>query len=141
LAAVLLAVATPTLYTAEATYVQYITSKKVGFEAETVTFSTTAFISIFLIIYAGSYQWVHKEFDIELLYRGVFGSFFDVIGIACMETAFSKGPAGAVSALLSVESLLMMIYDSVFMRKWPSILEFVGFFIGIEGVLIMIFPV
>jgi drug/metabolite transporter (DMT)-like permease len=62
------------------------------------------------------------------------------MGIVCMQIAYSKGPAGAVSALLSVESLLMLIFDSVHLMKWPSPLEFGGFFIGISGVLIMIFP-
>lgn len=52
----------------------------------------------------------------------------------------SLGPAGPASALLAMNSLILLVYDAVKNSKPPTLAEYVGLVLGLFGSLILVIP-
>ena len=87
--------------------------------------------------------WYWKEVDTfkkDLFVIGIFGSIFDSIGKACVQKAYSKGPAGPVGAFVELNNVILVIFEACRLWQLPKNLEFVGFAFGIIGALILCMP-
>ena len=71
---------------------------------------------------------------------GFFGSIFESVGKACILKAFSKGPAGQVSALVELNNVLLVVFEAARLAKLPKNLELLGFLIGMFGAMVLCIP-
>lgn len=83
--AVLFGILTPCFFVASGLFIKHLTSPKVGFDAMTISFSTSCFSSILILIIGVSWYWREVEtLNKRLFIIGFFGSIFDSCGKACI---------------------------------------------------------
>ena len=137
----LFGILTPCFFVASGLFIKHLTSAKVGFDAMTISFATSCSTSILILIIGASWYWQSVEvFNKRLFIIGFFGSIFDSCGKACIQQAYSKGPAGPVSAFVELNNVVLIIFEAIRYRKLPNSLEFVGFIFAIVGALILCIP-
>jgi uncharacterized membrane protein len=132
---------TPCFFVASGLFIKHLTSARVGFDAMTISFASSCFSSIIIMIVGVSWYWREVDsFKKNLFIIGIFGSMFDAIGKAFVQKAYSKGPAGPVSAFVELNNVFLVIFEGL--RQWqlPRSLELLGFLLGIVGALILCVP-
>ena len=139
--AVLFGILTPCFFVASALFIKHLTSPKVGFDAITVSFASSCTMSIVVIILGVTWYWKEVDtFNRRLFIIGFFGSIFDTCGKACIQRAYSTGPAGPVSAFVEMNNVVLVIFEAIRARKMPNYLEFIGFILAIVGALVLCIP-
>ena len=71
---------------------------------------------------------------------GLLGSVFDTLGKACIQNAYSNGPAGPVAAFVEINNVFLVLYECFRMLQLPTALESIGFILGIFGALVLSVP-
>ena len=139
--AVLFGILTPCFFVTSALFIKHLTSKEVGFDAMTVSFATSSATSVLIIIIGAAWFWQEVEtFNKRLFIIGFFGSILDTCGKACIQRAYSKGPAGPVAAIVECNNVLLILFEAIRTKRVPNYLEFLGFLCAILGALIMSIP-
>jgi drug/metabolite transporter (DMT)-like permease len=139
--AVMFGLLTPVFFVASGLFIKHLTSPKVGFDAMTISFATSFFSSTLIIILGASWYWQTVAiFNTRLFVIGIFGSIFDSVGKACIQKAYSKGPAGPVSAFVELNNVFLVVFEAARYWKLPRLLELVGFVLGIFGALVLCIP-
>lgn len=131
---------TPCFFLAQSFYTKFITQPKYNFDAKTASFGTSSVTSFFVIYLGVIWYWRSvKPFDCTLFLYGIAGSILDNIGKSFIQSAFSNGPAGPVTAIVEMDNIILVIFDAI--RTWslPSGLEILGFILGIIGALCFAF--
>jgi uncharacterized membrane protein len=132
---------TPCFFVASGLFIKHLTSPRVGFDAITVSFASSCFTSIIVMIVGVTWYWKEVDtFKKDLFIIGIFGSIFDSVGKACVQKAYSKGPAGPVGAFVELNNVFLVIFEACRLWQLPKNLEFVGFAFGIIGALILCMP-
>ena len=111
------------------------------FDATTLTFSSVGVICSINMIIAVTWYWQQIEtFNMYFFKVGLIGSFIDFIGLVSLQTAFTIGPGGPVSALSCFRALILIIIEVVKTHECPKIMEIVGFVIGFLGSIVLVIP-
>jgi hypothetical protein len=92
---------------------KHLTSKRVGFDALNVTFSTISTVNVLVMIISIFYFAKVGQFDWYLFAIGLTGSFLDTLGIVAITRAFSCGPAGLIAALATSTNLFLTIVEAI----------------------------
>ena len=115
--AVIVALITPIFFIISSLFIKHLTSPRVGFDAMTISFGSSSFTCILILILGYFWFWQYIElFNSKLFIIGIFGSIFDSIGKACIQKAYSKGPAGPISAYVDINNVLLLVFEAV--RYW-----------------------
>ena len=115
--AVLFGLLTPVFFVTSGLFIKHLTSPRVGFDAMTISFATSFFSSTLIIILGVAWFWRYVEvFNTRLFVIGIFGSIFDSVGKACIQKAYSKGPAGPVSAFVELNNVFLVVFEAA--RYW-----------------------
>lgn len=131
---------TPCFFLAQSFFTKFITQPKYNFDARTATFGTSSVTSFIVLLIGVFWYWRSVQpFDTKLFLIGIVGSILDTIGKSFIQTAFSRGPAGPVTAFVEMNNIWLIVLDSI--RTWtlPSWLELLGFLLGISGGLCFVF--
>lgn len=104
-----------------------------------LSFTSYIVVNIIVLIPAIPY-WVLVDFDATLFWIGVVGSIINTLGLVAVQNALSTGPSGPVSALCTVNNVLLVIVESIKTGKVPNPYEFAGLFAGMFGALILVIP-
>ena len=112
---------TPCFFLAQSFYTKYITSPRFNFCARTVCFGSSATTSFIVLIVGVSWYWrkVHP-LDPQLFLIGIAASMVDTVGNACLQTAFSKGPAGPITAMVEMNNVFLVVLDAVRTNSMPT---------------------
>ena len=79
----------------------------------TISFASSCFSSIIIMIIGVTWYWREVDtFKKDLFIIGIFGSIFDSVGKACIQKAYSKGPAGPVSAFVELNNVFLVIFEA-----------------------------
>ena len=135
----LFGVFTPVFFSLNGVLTKHITSEKIGFDATNITFTAYLLVNIFLLIFAIPY-WTIVNFDKKLFWIGLFGSVINVLGLVCIQNALAKGPAGPVSAIAAVSTLLVVIIEAIINHKMLNFMELIGVILGFFGAMILVIP-
>jgi drug/metabolite transporter (DMT)-like permease len=139
--AVLFGLLTPVFFVTSGLFIKHLTSARVGFDAMTISFATSCFSSTLIMILGIAWFWQEVEvFNKKLFIIGIFGSIFDSVGKACIQKAYSKGPAGPVSAFVELNNVLLVVFEGLRYWQLPKSLELIGFLLGIIGALVLCIP-
>ena len=139
--AVMFGFLTPCFFTASGLFIKHLTKPSVGFNPITISFSTSFIVSLFIMIAGVTWFWRYVEnFQKDLFILGLFGSIFDTAGKACIQKAYSRGPAGPVAAFVEMNNVLLVIIESIRLLQMPKFLEILGFIFGITGGLTLCIP-
>lgn len=85
--------------------------------------------------------WLHvSRPNTQILLLSTIGSLIDIMSIALVYIALSKGPGGPITAICSMSSVLAMFIEAVRHRKLPSWLEFLALVFGLLGALEFVVP-
>ena len=80
-------------------------------------------------------------FDWGLWVNGFFASFFNLIGCMFAICCFSTGaPIGPASALISTQTILVVIVASISAMTVPSAMQIIGLCCGLFGALLLTVP-
>ena len=71
---------------------------------------------------------------------GFFGSIFDSCGKACIQKAYSNGPAGPIAAFVELNNVVLIIKEAIMYKRIPNYLETLGFIFAIIGALVLCIP-
>ena len=71
---------------------------------------------------------------------GLAGGFLDSVGIVCCSKAYSEGPCGIVSAIITLINLILTIIEAIKHNRNLSQMEWVGLVLGIYGALLLAVP-
>jgi len=120
---------------------KHTTSPAIGFDAKTISYTTSAFASTVILLVGILWYWRCVEpFSKKLFFIGIAGSILDTMGKSFIVSAYSKGPAGPVSACVELNNILLVIGESIRNRVAPTKLEIIGFFLGIGGGMVFSIP-
>jgi hypothetical protein len=76
---------TPCFFVTSGLYIKHLTSKRVGFDAITISFASSCLSSIIVMIVGVTWYWREVDtFKKHLFVIGIFGSIFDSVGKACI---------------------------------------------------------
>lgn len=127
-------------YTAEAMLAKHLTRERIGFDSLNVTFSTILAVNSLALI--GSIFYFSKVggFTTYLFWAGLAGGFFDSVGIVCCSKAYSLGPCGLVSAIITSINLFLTIIEAIKHQRDLSFWEKVGLSLGLYGALVLAVP-
>jgi hypothetical protein len=93
---------------------KHLTSKRIGFEALSVSFTTITLVNLLTMIGAIFYfNNANHTINPKLFLIGFIGSFFDTIGIVCVTKAFTYGPAGLISALCTSTNIILTVIEAI----------------------------
>jgi drug/metabolite transporter (DMT)-like permease len=109
------------------------------FNASTLSFSAMGFVGFLTLIVFIFYSVLYGV-NVRLLIIGLVGSIINCVGIVCLSNASSKGPAGPVQALTSIQTILFTIVMALFYMQIPKNIEIVALLIGIYGSLFLSIP-
>lgn len=145
--AVIFAIITPLGFAVNAQFVMFLTSelnfdtksiKRWQFSAATVMSTITlAIAAVFWYFNPDSYYF---SFNLNLFWWGLGGSVINILGIVSLQIAISTGPAGPISAFVSLSNVFLTVLECFYYKKGLKITEWVGFFVGFIGVLILVLP-
>jgi drug/metabolite transporter (DMT)-like permease len=139
--AVMFGFMTPCFFVSSGLFIKHLTKPSVGFDPITISFSTSSVVSLIIMILGASWFWqVVEKFQTDLFLLGLVGSIFDTIGKACIQKAYSRGPAGPVSAFVEMNNVLLVIIEALRMMRSPHPIEIVGFACGIGGGMTLCIP-
>lgn len=116
-----------------------------NFNPKRIQMGSATLVSSFVLV-AGLLFWKWNEespelsFDLNLFYWGLFGSIINIMGITSLQVAISMGPAGPISAFVSMSNVLLTILEAIYYQKRLELSETFGFFIGFSGVLFLVIP-
>ena len=118
-----------------------MTQPKVGFDATTLSFGSSAVGGALILIVALSWYWPCVEpFDPTLFGVGLAASILDTIGKAFIQRAFAAGPAGIVGAFVEINNIVLILIETVRERRVPSGLEWGSFVLATVGALWFVIP-
>lgn len=138
---VMFGVLTPVFFVTSGLFIKHLTSKRVGFDAMNISFSTTLSGSSVILIVGILWYWrVDAVFNKRLFFIGMFSSIFDTFGKACIQRAYSRGPAGPVSAFVEINNVFLIIFECCRLWKLPNWMEFMGFLFGFFGAIVLTVP-
>lgn len=125
---------TPCFFLAQSFFVKFITQPKFGFDAKTASFGSSSSTSFIVLLIGIFWYWrTVKPFDPKLFLIGLAGSICDSIGQSMIQQAFSRGPAGPVTACVEMNNIFLVVLDALRTMSLPSHLEIIGFVLGITG--------
>ena len=121
---VLFSLITPIFFVVGTLFVKYLTSPSVGFDPFTLTFGYTGITNSLTLLVGILWFWsAENPVNKELFVRGFFSSIFDNLGLAFEDKATSIGPAGPISGLISLNSVLLTIYEAIYFKQVPNLLQ------------------
>ena len=126
--------------TALAMMAKHLTRERIGFDSLNVTFSTILFVNTFAVIGSIYYFSYTGTFSMYCFWLGLAGGFLDSVGIVCCSKAYSEGPCGIVSAILTLVNLILTIIEAIKHNRNLSQMEWVGLVLGIYGALLLAVP-
>ena len=139
--AVLFGILTPCFFVAGGLWIKHMTKPGVGFEAMTVSFSSSLVTSTITIIIGVSWYWRSVAvFEKKLFLIGFFGSIFESFGQAFIYKAYSNGPAGPVSSFVELNNMVLIVSEAIKYKKLPNWLELLGFVLALVGALVLCIP-
>ena len=126
-------------FTTNGILTKHLTSERINFNASTISFSAYFIVNLIVIICAIPY-WVIFGFSTYLFWLGLIGSIINTLAIVCIQNALSLGPAGPVSAIIAVGSVLLVIIEAFKHSTMISLMECIGLVLGVYGALILVIP-
>lgn len=142
--AVIFGIVTPIGFATNAIFVRFLT-KELRFDAKKLQFSAATLMSSITLICALIF-WSFTPFNYftsfnkYLFWWGFFGSIINILGLVSLQFAISRGPAGPISAFISISNVLFTVIESFYNNQGLKLTELVGFSIGFIGVLILVVP-
>jgi hypothetical protein len=118
---------------------KHVTKERIGFDATTISFSTMSVVNGIALLFGIAY-WSRHKFHANLFWIGFFGSFIDSIGVVALSEAFSCGPAGPISAVVGLCSLVMVLVEAIKHWKMLSTMEIIAFILGMYGTIVLSVP-
>lgn len=135
----LFGVITPLSFTANQMLAKSFRRGPVKFNIQEISFMGFLVVNIFILL-PTLYYWIFIDFNKRLFIVGFFGSIINTFGKVCIQNAVSLGPAGPASALLAMNSLILLVYDSIKNSTAPTLTEYIGLILGLFGSLILVVP-
>ena len=136
--AVLIAAFTGSFFTCHQLLVKHLCQPRIGFNVETLTFSSYMTSSVLVSIC--SIPWfMQNEAQTELFYYGL-GTIVTSIGTICMSLGINKGPGGPAIALSSLDGPIYSIIYAFIYQQMLSTMEICGLIIGVYGVFAIMMP-
>ena len=77
-----------------------------------------------------------ESFKMEYFIRGLIGSITDNLGMAFVAKALSMGPAGPILGLVSMNSVILTIFEALRTGTSPNLLQTIGLLLGIIGAIV-----
>ena len=71
-------------------------------------------LAIALLIWFQNPNNYYISFNITLFWWGFFGSIINILGLVSLQFALSRGPAGPISAFVSISNVLFTIIESFY---------------------------
>lgn len=118
---------------------KHLSSPRVNFDATRLSF-TAYMTSNAVLLFIALIYWTQVSFHKEMFWVGLGGSIIDNIGDVLMINAYAIGPSGAVSALISLQSVIMTILEIAKTGKVPSAIEICALLLALFGGLVMVIP-
>mmetsp|Transcript_13146 Transcript_13146/g.22239 ORF Transcript_13146/g.22239 Transcript_13146/m.22239 type:complete len:223 (+) Transcript_13146:669-1337(+) len=136
---VLFGIITPISFTANQMLAKSFRRGPVKFNIQQISFMGFLVVNI-IVLFPTVYYWIFVDFNLRLFVVGIIGSIINTFGKVCIQNAVSLGPAGPASALLAMNSLILLVYDAVKNSKQPTLTEYLGLVLGLFGSLILVVP-
>ncbi len=108
---VMVAVMTPIGFALNAMLVKYLTTER-NMDPSVLSYGSFTLVNFVILIIAIIY-WSTNEFDTRLFLIGLFGSFFNTLGIVCAMLSVTKGPAGPATALRYVSTIMLTVEEAI----------------------------
>ena len=118
---------------------KHLTSEKVGFKINRIISSAYLIVNGLILMIAIPY-WYYTEFHTDLFWIGFIAAISDQIGMLCVSNALTLGPAGVISAIVSMSNPLLALVGCIKNWKMISLSEGIGFILVIYGALILVIP-
>ena len=135
---VLFGIATPVFFVSAGLFTKHATKPNVGFNPK-IIWAVASFIGSAILLVVGLVGFSEKlRVGGELYTLGFLSAIFDTLGKICVQTAYSKGPAGAVAAFVEMNNVALVIIESIRTRKPPTFMEGLGFILVICGAFVII---
>mmetsp|Transcript_13330 Transcript_13330/g.22649 ORF Transcript_13330/g.22649 Transcript_13330/m.22649 type:complete len:197 (+) Transcript_13330:590-1180(+) len=136
-----LGILAPIMFAIQGMTIKHFTSERIGFDSNVLTFSSCFSVCFIALIIGALWFWPKVQaFDPYLFLIGLGSSILDTLATVSLQMAYTKGPAGPVSAVSSLNAVFLSILQSFIQRKFPRSLEIIGFVIGLIGATIMVLP-
>ena len=116
--AVIFGMVTPIGFATNALFVRFLTielrfdAKKLQFSAATIM-STLTLACAIVFWYFNPHDF-YKSFNIYLFWWGFLGSIINILGLVSLQFAISTGPAGPISAFVSISNVLFTVIESFY---------------------------
>lgn len=136
---VLFSIITPMSFTANHLLAKSFRQGPVKFNIQEISFSGFFAVNAVLLL-PSLYYWFFISFSMRLFIIGFFGSIINTFGKVCVQNAVARGPAGPASALLAMNSLILLVYDGIKNNTAPTLVEIVGLILGLFGSLMLVVP-
>jgi hypothetical protein len=109
--AVIFGVITPLGFATNAIFVRFLTYE-LNFDPKRLQFSAGTWMSIINLSIAVVFWHYnpndhYKSFNLTLFWWGFGGSIINILGLVSLQSALSKGPAGPISAFVSLSNVLL----------------------------------
>ena len=142
--AVIFGMITPLGFATNAIFARFLTYE-LRFDPKRLQFSAGTVMSIIVQAIAILFWYynpndIYKSFSINLFWWGFFGSIINILGLVSLQFALSKGPAGPISAFVSLSNVLLTLAECFYNQQALKMTELIGFVIGFLGVLILVVP-
>ena len=115
-------------------------TKRVGFDALTLTFSSMVVTNVLILIFGAFPYWSLKNFELSTFITGMWGSIINSIAWVTIQQANILGPLGPVAAITALYSPLLVVVEAIKSQQMISILEGFGVVFGLYGATLMAVP-
>lgn len=94
-----------------AIFVNFLAQK--GFNSHTVTYNSAAYVCSLVLLVGISWYWQEHEFNRYLFFMGLLQAVFDTLGKVCLANALCKGPAGPITAVEILSTVMLTMYEAL----------------------------
>jgi drug/metabolite transporter (DMT)-like permease len=137
---VLFGILAPISFTTFQTYCKHLTSPRLNFKSDQLTFSSYLCVNLVILVVAIVYWNVSGKFQKNLFYYGFVSGSFDAFGSMMLLKAIGSGPAGPVCSIVALSSIMLAIVQALRFWKMLSTIELLGLIFGTFGGLILVIP-
>ena len=119
--AVIFGMITPLGFATNAIFARFLTYE-LRFDPKRLQFSAGTVMSIIVQAIAILFWYynpndIYKSFSINLFWWGFFGSIINILGLVSLQFALSKGPAGPISAFVSLSNVLLTLAECFYNQQ------------------------
>ena len=138
---VVFGIISPIFFCIETIVLRYLTAKDRGFGFNGATLSMSAYFCVNSLIFTFAIIfWQFHTFTKELFWIGLLGSIINTFGLTSLNTAYTSGPMGPVSAISACANIMLVVVESVKRRTLPHYLELIALLFGFGGALELVIP-